>query len=321
MISLPKVTHKGSINLGNVNLSIVVLNDGRRLILKKSIYKLFDKSRRGRAKKKKSKINRLPFVNVDRLQTIIDKELEMELITIKFFSIDNDLKEGYVVDVIPKLCKLFLYAKKKKLLKPTDYSLVERAHIIAEELEGIHLKYFIDKAINFGFQEENNELSNVLQKHLSPNEFMLCEELFDPSCFLELFRLNGWEFNSVEIKKRPVVVFKWMSCLLFEQLPVSVTKQLENQSLFEGMSAKEIKDFYLVINSQLSSIQTLLKISNNMKELWRFLVVVKKRDNIKIKSPYDFDENGFTLEPKDDSFLSDFNKKLKVILSFEAKPR
>lgn len=321
MINLPVVTHEGNVSLGGVVLSIVVLNDGRRMVLKKSIFKLFGKTGRGRIKKKKPKVNLLSFVDVDRFSDLMDNELKIAISTAKFFSIDNTLEEGYVVNSIPKLCKLFFVAKKKKLLNSNDSILAERAEIIALELEGIHLKYFIDRSINFGFKKENDQMLSILKSHFSKNQFILWAELFEDVCFKELFRLNGWEYNITEIRKRPTVISKWMLSLVFEQLPKTVNYQISNESLFDEMLSKETRDLYLVVNSQITTIQTLLKISNNMKELWKYLVIIKKRDTIQITRPFDFDESGFTLEPKDDSFLSEFNKTLKTILSFEAKSK
>jgi len=319
LINVPIVKYQGNISLGGITVSIVILKDGRRIILENSIYKLFGKSRRGRAKKRIVRVSKLGFVNIHKLDNIIDDELNNLLTSIKFLSINNTVQEGYSVELISALSALFIKAKKLKLIKSNNFTLVERSEIIVNELDSIYLEYLIDSSLNLGFKKENEEIKNILKSYLSESQFILWNKFFDDYCYKEFFRLNGWSFNILEIKKRPTVISNWFIKLVFKQLPDSINLIIDNKSLSKGGGTKESVDLYLAVSSQINTIHTLLKISNNMKELWGYLEIIKQRDNVKIQSPFNFDKNGFTLEPMDDNFLSTFNKKLKVILSVDSR--
>ncbi len=76
MKDLPKATHTGELNIGNVTVGCAVLEDGRRIITETSMFELLKKSRKGR----KPDGAQLPaFISPKNLKPFITKELETDL--------------------------------------------------------------------------------------------------------------------------------------------------------------------------------------------------------------------------------------------------
>jgi hypothetical protein len=65
---------------------------------------------------------------------------------------------------------------------------------------------------------------------------------------------------------------------------------------------------------------TLFQLSHNMKHIWQELEKLKLRQSGQLELPFTFDEEGHTKEPiYEDNKLSNFNRKLKRALEYNAK--
>ena len=114
-----KATHEGKITIGNNELNVAVLEDGTRVITQSAVFKAFGRTKRGRALDDIRVLNRPACVDAKNLQPFIDNSLNRVLKHIEYYSINDNLTDGFNAEILPKLCKVYLDARENKKLVPT----------------------------------------------------------------------------------------------------------------------------------------------------------------------------------------------------------
>ena len=74
------------------------------------------------------------------------------------------------------------------------------------------------------------------------------------------------------------------------------------------------------LSAQITQIVTLFQLSDNMEQMWSQFKKLKERQNGQLELPFDFDESGHTVTPKegikDTIPRSSFNNKLSQALNY-----
>jgi hypothetical protein len=323
MENVIKATYQGTITLNNTELKVGILENGKKVVYRSSIYKLFNKTKRGRVRKDLKSKKRLTFVNTELLKKYIDDNLDNTLKTIKFKSERGKIIEAYDADAIPNIANLYINTEKKIKLPPNQASLIEPSKQIINSLSGRDIKLIITEELNYSFTTEIRVLLKTLKPQFEPTIYNWLQ-VFPVSFFHQLYRLNNWEFIETEIISRPSILTKWINNLVFERLPEDVLNDLNNtkpklklikssdQLITENIGNSHLK-------GQINQVMTMFLISSNMKEMWlNFKKVYFNRGKI-IQSPFLFNTKGCTIEPIEKVFLSDFNKKLQIALNYNPR--
>jgi hypothetical protein len=121
-----------------------------------------------------------------------------------------------------------------------------------------------------GYQEdrEKNELRRILEAYIS-GELLAWAERFPKEFYREMFRLQGWQFDPMSVK-RPRMVGKLTKALIYKKLPPGVVEELEkkNPPVYDKGYRKYQHHRYLTpgignvhLEKQVASVTTLMKIS------------------------------------------------------------
>jgi hypothetical protein len=108
---LPNSTHEGKLNLGDIELSVAVLEDGTRIITQSGVFKAFGRTKRGRAKHDLRVLNMPAFVDAKNLQPLVNERLMAVLNQVDYLDKNGKQSTGYDAKVLPMLCKLYLDAR------------------------------------------------------------------------------------------------------------------------------------------------------------------------------------------------------------------
>ena len=115
-----KVTHKGSLEIGNTRIPCAVLDDGTRVLSETGIANAILKSRSGAARRKKKAENvgaLLPvFLVSESLKPFISKDLEVGAHLIDYFDGKREM-HGYDAKILPLVCDVWLQAREAGVLK------------------------------------------------------------------------------------------------------------------------------------------------------------------------------------------------------------
>lgn len=327
-IKLLKATHEGKLEIGELELSCAVLEDGTRIISRNAIFKAFGRTKRGRGKEEVRVPNMPSFIDANNLQPFIDEDLLGVLNQIDY--IDKNGKSdssGYNALILPKLCKVYLDARQDKVLKKQQLPLARASEILLLGLSKIGIIALVDEATGYQYDRERDELQKILKAYIA-EELIPWQKRFPDVYYKELFRLNGWEFTVHGIKKRPGVIGRWTNSLVYERLPKGVLEELKKRTPKSESGhylAKLHQNLTLDIGepnltAQLNKVITLFQLSDNMEHMWHQFNKLKSREEGQLEISFGFDEQGHTKEPiYEERELSEFNKNLKKAIDYKPK--
>jgi hypothetical protein len=269
----PKSTHEGKLKIGETELSVAVLADGRRVITQSAVFKAFGRTKRGRAKDDVRVLNRPAFVDAKNLQPFIDADLEGVLNTVIYKDKNDNETEGYSADILPKLCKVYLDARNAGALVKQQAPLAVASEVLLIALSRVGIIALVDEATGYQYDRERQELQKILKQYIS-EELIPWQKTFPDEFYIQIFRLNGWDYSADNIKKRPGVVGHWTNSLIYKQLPKNVLEELKSKTpksqtgnytarFFQSLTP-DIGNAHL--QNQLVSVTTLMRISRNWED-------------------------------------------------------
>ena len=261
------------------------------------------------------------------LDPFINEKLSSKLSeSISYTAINGSEALGLEAEILPEICDVWVTADKKGAVPETRKIVADKAYMLLKGFATVGIIALVDEATGYQYDREKDELQKILKAYIS-QELMPWQKKFPDIFYKELFRLNGWDFTVNGIKKRPGVIGTWTKELVYKQLPPGVLKELESKtpkSAAGNYTAKlhqslteDIGDPHLA--AQINQIITLFMLSDNMKHMWQQFERLKTKQSGQLELPFKFDEKGHTVEPIDESTLSDFNKNLKKALDFNPR--
>lgn len=318
--------YEGVLRIGDKELPCAVLNDNTRILTASAVFDAFDRPRKGKSSES-YRADRMPaFINANNLQRFIGQELMEWTNPITYLDLHGNTKQGYNALILRGLCKVYIDAKKAKALLKSQERFADIAQAILYALSDIGIIALVDEATGYQHEREQDELQKILKAYIS-EELLPWQKRFPDIYYKELFRLNGWDYTIKDIRKRPGVIGKWTNELIYEQLPKGVLDELKartpksssgnnlvrlHQSLSEDIG-------HPALSSQITQVVTLFQLSDNMKQMWLNFEKLKIRQSGQLSLPFDFDDNGHTIEPKNNTTISLFDSSLKKALDYDPR--
>lgn len=271
-------THHGVLKIAGTNLSCDVLEDGTRVISKSAIFRAFKRTKRGRAKSETRVLNMPPFIDAKNLQPFIYKDLMGVLKTIEYTTKTGKDAAGYNAEIIPLLCDVYLKAREHGALLKSQEPLAKTSEILVRSLSKVGIVALVDEAT--GYQEVRNkdELQKLLALYVR-KEFLPWTKRFPDPFYEELFRLKGWTYSPLTVK-RPQLVGKLTNELVYDKLPKGVLAELKKVTP-KSESGNYTKRFHQSLTEDignphlekhLASVITLMKVSPNWNNFKRMFV-------------------------------------------------
>ena len=155
-MNVPKVTHTGEIEIGNIKIPCAVLEDGTRVLSENGITNALLGSRSGYSKRRtiasKAKGAPLPlFLAPERLKPFISKELVDGPLTPLNYIQNSRRVTGFDAEVLPGICDVWLQARDAGALQTQQLDKAKKAEILMRGLAHIGITAFVDEAT--GYQE------------------------------------------------------------------------------------------------------------------------------------------------------------------------
>jgi len=220
-----KATHYGTLKIGEKELNCAVLEDGTRVLFKSAIFKAFGRTKRGRTKNEVRVLNMPSFIDAKNLQPFMSKDLrEMLINPVKYRAKGKDM-EGYRAEILPLLCDVYLSARQKDVLTPSQQQLAVVSEILVRSLSKVGIVALVDEATGYQYDRARNELQQILKAYISA-ELLPWTKRFPDEFYQQLFRLHKWQYNPLSIK-RPGYVGKLTMELVYNQLPSGVAEELK----------------------------------------------------------------------------------------------
>lgn len=269
---IPRATHGSQdhpLRIGNIEIPCYVLEDGRRVLIQRSLIDALgmaqgtasgigEGDRLGRFIAGKS-IN--PFINNDLANLIIEPIL--------FSTPTGVIAYGYEATVLADICDAVLAARKAGALRKSQQHIAAQCEILVRGFARVGIIALVDEATGYQADRERTELRRILEAYIT-KELLPWTERFPREFYQELFRLNGWQFDPLSVK-RPKMIGKLTVELVYDKLPPGVLEELRarNPVAYRGGTRKHRHHQLLTqdignphLEKQVASVTTLMRASN-----------------------------------------------------------
>jgi len=269
---LPKATHTGKLIIGDLEIECAVLDNGTRLISESSAFKILGRKRKGR---KKKGMDQVPVViSAKNLSQYIPESFFDRTFEVEFYKTGSGKSKGYEASFIPKICQVYLDARRAGVLTPQQHPVAAQAEIVVQALANVGISALIDECTGYQKQRENDELQKLFEKFIA-KELQPWVKRFPLEFFNHFKRIYGIEnmrgtpsyFGSLINK----YVYKQLSPEIHEELkrlnPVTdknYRRHAHHQFLTQDVGSP-------ALNKQIQKMITLLSISDTKEELENFL--------------------------------------------------
>ncbi len=271
----PKATHEGKLQIGNVTLTVAVLEDGSRVITRNGMFRAFGRTKRGRALSETTRVQGFPsFIDAQNLQPYISADLQKELTEFEYLSKSGKtVRKGFKADILPQVCDVYLRARTDEKLVKQQQHLAVASEIIVRSLAKVGITALVDEATGYQAERDKDELQIILAAYIE-EELQPWVRRFPNEFYQQIYRLKGWEFKA-HTQKRNQQVGKLTNQLVYELLPDGVLEELrkKNPVLDDKKYRAHKHHQFLTINvgnpnleKHLSQLIVLMRISRDWRE-------------------------------------------------------
>lgn len=229
---LDQATHSGVLKIGDMEFPCSVLSNGTRILTQSDFMEGMGMYYSGWVAKNKpeNQAADVPhFLSFKSLQPFITKHLgDLQSIVVKYKTEKGAIAHGIKAEIIPKLCEVWLDADETIKLGERQKQIAQKAKIMIRALAHVGIVALVDEAT--GYQEVRNKeaLRAILDAFLR-QELAAWAKRFPDDFYKEMFRLRGWQWNRVSVK-RPILVGKLTNDLVYERLAPSLLQELEQRN-------------------------------------------------------------------------------------------
>jgi len=305
-----KADYFGELDLNGIKISCAVLEDGTRVIVNRSLANAIGIKGSGAYWQKKKKGERLlpEYLSANYLTPFISNEFRESLYNpIPYINNSGVLTEGVSADKLSDICDIYIKASEKGAL-PDNQHIADNAYKLLLGFSKVGIIALVDEATGYQYEREKDELQKILKAYIS-EELLPWQKRFPDIFYKELFRLNGWNFTVGGIKKRPGVIGTWTNKLIYEQLPKGVLEELKKQTPVSESGNKTVRYHQLLtedigsphLTAQINQVVTLFQLSDTMEHMWNQFEKLKHRQSGQLELPFNFNDEGHTIEPIDES--------------------
>lgn len=273
------------LKIGNLEIPCYVLEDGTRVVSERGVTKGLG-GKRGGSHWKRIKENPdgayLPvYLSANNLKPYINDDLALALSKpIKYQTRKGGLIAfGLEAQLLPDICDVWLKARDAGpgVLKPGQKHIAEMADMLMRGFAKVGIIALIDEATGYQEVRDRLALQEILDKYLR-KEFARWAKLFPDDFYENLFKLRGWQYSPLVVK-RPGVVGRWTKDIIYRRLAPGVLKVLEERNPIVRPGRRKQKHHQLLtddfgvpaLKEHLSNVIFLMKASSTWSHFYRSL--------------------------------------------------
>lgn len=247
---VPKATHQGVIQIGDLAIDCAVLPDGTRVLSERSVGRALGRSRGGAYIPKGERLHgeeraqdpgeKLPFfASAATLRPFIDNELLVALTEPMRYQhlTSNNIAHGFPASALPKVCNVWLRARDANELSKPQLVVAQRAEMLMRGLAEVGIVALVDEATGYQEVRDRKALQAILDQFLQ-KELAAWAKRFPDEFYKEIFRLRGWKWSTL---KRPGVVAAYTRDLVYARLAPGVIEELERRNPITDSGRRKAK--------------------------------------------------------------------------------
>ena len=280
---VPRATHAGEIQIGDMRFHCSVLSDGTRIITQTDFMEgmgMYYSGWVAQSKAKSPSAADIPhFLAFKSLEPFIDKHLgDLQSISVKYRTAKGSLAHGIKAEIIPKICEVWLDADEHGKLRARQKQIAQKAKILMRALAHVAIIALVDEATGYQDVRDRNELHKILAAYISA-ELLPWAKRFPPNFYQEIFRLKGWTYSPLNPMKSPRLVGRITNQIVYERLPPGVLDELRLKNPIVSNNRRKYKHHQFLteeignphLEKHIASVTTLMRIAPNWKTFERML--------------------------------------------------
>ncbi len=275
--TIPRATHPGVLKIGDHEIAVAVLSDGRRVISRSSIFKLMGRSRPGAKELKKAEREQIPvFLSASNLKSFIPSDLTSASAAIQYKIPSGKRVLGFECSILTITCEAYLRAREACILTKDQINLAQSCEILMRSLAKTGLVALIDECTGYDQVRDKFALQALLDKYLR-KEFAEWAKRFPDSFYKEIFRLNNWKFEDI-ISKKPSIVGKYTNDIVYSRLLPELVDELEVRNPKNEAGYRDAKHHqwlndvgHIDLNAHIRGVTAIMRASNNWKDFKELL--------------------------------------------------
>jgi len=225
---IPRALHEGILKIMGKELPCVVLEDGRRIITRSSVFKAFGRPQRGN-KHKDPEIQKIPsFIDAKNLQPFITDEIKGLIAPVNYISISKKEATGYSAETLPIVCEIYLNAKKEGCLTPNQVVIAELSEVLLRTLSRVGIIGLVDEATGYQQVRPADALQAYLDKIIGKELTSWCKR-FPDEFYSNIYKLRGWpEFTTS--KNKYSCVGMYTNDIVYSRLGEDILSELKSKT-------------------------------------------------------------------------------------------
>jgi hypothetical protein len=228
-----RATHSGNLKIGSTSISCAVLNDGRRVLVERSMATALGKKGGGAywEKKKRGETGILPpeYISAKNLQPYISEELRQKFENpISYIDKQNRLKNGLEATILSDICHVWIAARDAGALTELQKETAKRAYMLMRGFATVGITALVDEATGFQEVRDRQALQEILERYIS-GHLLDWAKKFPDEFYRELFRLKNWQWKGMSVN-RPIYVGKLTNDIVYSRLAPGVLCELRRKT-------------------------------------------------------------------------------------------
>lgn len=266
--------YRGSLKIGDIEISCAVNEDGIRVISQTALNKAFDRPEGGS--------RNLPrIIEIKALEPFISKDVRARanhLIQVE------DIK-GFEAELLPDICEIWLKARDAGMLTDKQLVTAQKAEIIMRALSKVGIIALIDEATGYQFNRKYDALRMLLEQYVAEG-IQKWLKRFPDRFFEQLDKL--YEQEKTTSRSRPPYYGKFINKYIYEPIEQGYIKsELNKKNINEdgkrkGRFHQWLTDFGVnQLTIQIGRVMGVMEISPNLR---KFKDSIARQQGLSIQS-------------------------------------
>jgi P63C domain len=228
------------LRLLDADIPCYVLSDGTRVLTQQGFLLALGRARTAKGGTGASGgVDNLPaFLAANNLKPLISNEIIASTRAIEFRLPSGGKAFGYAAELLPKVCNVYLQARDKGVLMPSQRRAAEQADMLVRGLAETGIVALVDEATGYQQVRARDALQAYLEKFLR-KELAAWVQRFPDDFFKEMYRLKRWSWTGSS--RRPGVVSHYIKDLVYERLGPGIVQELERKNPTDGKGRRKSK--------------------------------------------------------------------------------
>lgn len=228
---LPRATHKGDLEIGDVTIPCAVLDNGKRVLSEHGMTNAILGSRSGASKRlKAAALSDGTLLPLFLAPAVLKPYIESTLIGGSLGSISyldgQSTERGFDATLLPAVCEIWLKAREDRALQKQQLEKARKAEVLMRALARVGIIALVDEATGFQYERPRRDLEEQLARFLS-EELRRWVRTFPAEYFKELCRLRGVELRAD--MKLPPYFGTLTNNLVYKRIAPGLLKKLKER--------------------------------------------------------------------------------------------